>query len=467
MRSKVPAINDPIENAAQVRNKPGHTLNRAGSSPRNPILNGLADDIIFDLSSRDTIRNLYIYRDGRALGANLRAQAFEGPIGSFVIRVVHGLGQTVTGDTLTGAVKNFIRAETSRGVIEREFYIKDLDFDDVALDGKPAIDPASLPLVPPAVSPDPLQIDVVQLDPSLTWLDVGIDFFVSKGDEFQVLHNKKNPFLDPGFLKSYAGAAFVSLFDGPPGSEGVGVQFNPFTESPIKDQHKIQVQNTLGIKNGVVRFRAKQGSPWFRDVPIRVNVITIPCSPSDPPTDGGNGAPPPAPPDVTFFPDDRIIPPGETDTPDNASPENGDPTLAGIPGNKINGDLLIITLQAAAFAASSTLKVMVRKYVAVIDLTTQTYAGTRWVIQDRFDLTPLIVPGATVPAPPPGYQPAVALRVAFNAKTDKIAGVVAYSLQVKDGTLLGEATVLEGPAVRTLGSHIKIGLGASAQPPPV
>ena len=163
---------------------------------------------------------------------------------------------------------------------------------------------------------------------------------------------------------------------------------------------------------------------------------------------------------ITYIPEGTIIPPGEDEMPIAKSPENGDPTLPGTPGQKVGEDLLIADFQASAKGTSPT--VLVRKF-EIVGITTSDYAGVRVVAGGlEVELSPLIVPGATVPVAPGGYQPPQRYRVAFSALAD--ATVVAYSLQLKDGLLLSKPTVLLAPNMRQIGFNIVPGPGLTTLP---
>lgn len=324
LRGPVPALLDPIENANQTLDKVVVTMNRGGSNQRNPLLKGLGMRFEWHIGTQDQVKGLWLYRDRANLGNNLKASLLN--LGPGVVALDHllGSGLSEAGDKDVGAKKNFIRLQSKYGTIDREFWIKDYEGDVIALEGANALDAETLAPI----------CHVVKIqDLAATWIDVPIDFFVSWNDEFQVLHNAKNPYLDPGFLKAYGGAAFVSFFDaGEAAAEGVGVNFNPVTQAPIRDQHIIQVVNAEGEYHAIVRFRSKTDSVYFVDVEICITVVLDEANCPTPPTCNPPELtdtwqvyiPPVPPPPPTWNGDPPIDPPN---TPDIPSTPTDDPTI--------------------------------------------------------------------------------------------------------------------------------------------
>lgn len=272
LRAPTPALNHATENANVVVNKVALTLNRAGSGPVNPILSGLGMTAEFSLGLQDRVRGVWLYQDRAALGDSLKGDLTPAAPGSWALEFVAGQGRTVAGDMADGAKRNFIRVQSAFGSFEREFWIKEYEADVVAVNGQNCLDTISL---------DPEEVDVPQVASGATWVQANIDFMVSWNDEFQKLHNAGNPYLDPGFLKAYGGAKFVSLFQTGSG-EGNGTELEAVTQQPIEDLHTINLQNTGGVKHVTVRFRSKLNSLHYVDVPILLNVIPLPSCPECP-----------------------------------------------------------------------------------------------------------------------------------------------------------------------------------------
>lgn len=199
-----PALQTRLDNANQTLDRVASVLNRGGSGPRNPILSRLGTQAQIHLAKGDRIRGVFIYQDPAFLGVNLAPQLVVLSPDVYGFTFQPGVGQSVAGTPATGAVRNFFRVDTDNGTFEREFWVKTKDADIIAINGIPALDPITL---------DPVPFALETVDASRPWIDKQIDFFVSWNDEFQVLHNAKQPELDPGFLKAYGGARFVSFFD--------------------------------------------------------------------------------------------------------------------------------------------------------------------------------------------------------------------------------------------------------------
>lgn len=361
LRQPIPALNVPIENANQTADKVIYTMNRGGSNPRNPLLAGLGTRFQFSLSRSDQVKALYVFQDRAALGNNLKSNLQPAAPGVYNFDTLLGSGLTAAGSPALGAKKNFVRLVSASGTIEREFYVKSYDADIIACNGQNALDAETLEPV------------VIELDPADAgeegWIDVAIDFFVSWNDEFQKMHNGGNPYLNPGFLKAYGGAAFVSFFDTDPGDEGTGVQCNPVTQAPINDQHLIQIEATEGNKLVTVRFRSKQDSVYFVDVDIIFHVPAVPVPEEPPPCnppqvdENVNIYIPPIPPweppdppptdDPPYTPDTPSTP---TDDPNSIPPitefpvtpeDPHTPSQAGVTGR------IIVTLDGQALVAGA------------------------------------------------------------------------------------------------------------------
>jgi hypothetical protein len=434
----VPALNIPVEGANQTLDKPGVTLNRAGTNPRNPILKGLGFRVTQQINTRDGLKAVYIYQNRGAIGPSLIGNVQSSAPGIAVLDILAGAGRTVSGTPSTGAIKNFIRWDSQRGRVEKEFFVKTFDYDVVTLNKLPALDPTTLVKVP---------VVVKQIDASQPWLDVIADWMVSWNDEFQALHVAGNPALDSGFLKSYGGALFISVFDTSTATEGVGTQVNPVTQTPIKDLHKVEVENTAGQKDFTVRFRAKEDSPYFVDVDVAVLVVVDPCEPSDPPDDGGNGEPPPGDPGIDYYvppPTPGLPPPdfphyddGGGLTPGSAA---GEDAVQGDGVTPITAQFMLMKVQAATAGADP--KLVVRRYSAVS--APSSFGGFKFNFISETEYNPLVIPGATEPSELAVGTPK-ALRVAFNVASEVTAGVAMYEVQVKDGVLLSQPYAFAGP----------------------
>ena len=203
LRGLAPALFTPLENADQVLNKQVVTINRAGSDTLNPELKGLGQRFTFTTGQVDRLRSVFIFQDRRALGPNLIASVASAAPGVFTLDTVIGAGISKAGPSLGLAKRNFIRWQGSFGTNEKEFYAKDKDPDVIIVNGKRVLDDNFLPTA----------LQVSKVDASFPFITAEIDFFPSWNDAFHVQHNAKNPLLDPGFLKAYGGAKFVSFFD--------------------------------------------------------------------------------------------------------------------------------------------------------------------------------------------------------------------------------------------------------------
>jgi len=426
LRGPVPGINSPIENANLILNKQVLTLNRAGSHPKNPILAGLGIRSGFQVGLKDRLTGVFIYQDRRSIGNNLAEDAPSGGPGLYTVDMLAGSGQTKAGTPASGAIRNFLRWSSVFGTVEREFWIKSYDYDIVTVGDLPALDPDTLL---------PVERAFPMVDASRDWLDIPIDFFVSWNDEFQEMHRlvtEGTP--EGGFLKAYGGAVFVSFFDTTPGTEGVGVQVNPVTQNPVKDQQIIQVENTAGLKSITVRFRSKEDSLYFVDVPILIRVLPPPADNCLPPID--------EPCCQELILHTQTI---EANTPDEPSVP-GVQVVAGTPGTKPAKDLLIVGIHAAAVGSAPTL--LVRKFELVQDLTNIGGSVYQQVDTD-LEFLPLRTPAAS-PVEAPPYQAPLRLVIAFDIGADRAAHVALYVISVKDDVHLSAGRPFTGPAARDL-----------------
>jgi len=424
LRHPIPALNTLLENANATLDKIVATMNRGGSDPRNPILSGLGVLVQIHFDTADALKGIWLYQDRRSIGANLRAQSTIVAPGVHHFPFLAGSGTTVAGSPATGAKKNFIRVQSAFGTFEREFYIKTKDADIIALEGQPALDPQTLL---------PVEIVFEIIDDTRPFRDIAIDFFVSWNDEFQKLHNASNPHLDPGFLKAYGGAKFVSFFDTNPGVEGTGVQVDPVTQSPIEDTHTISVENTAGLKEITVRFRSKQDSLYFVDCPILIRLVpkvAVECliPRTEPCVD-------------LYLKMGSLLP---ADTPGVPSVPLVQ-VVAGTPGMPLAQDLLILSVRAAIVGSSARLIVRRWKWVvSTADLT-----GGTIVLEDELEYIPLSLPSST-PFMPSPYLPPRRLTIALGVLQETSDGIAFYTVQVEDDDVVGKAILFAGPHARDI-----------------
>lgn len=439
LRQPIPALNASLENANQTLDKVVATLNRGGSNPRNPVIAGLGGQFQFHLSTLDGLRAVYIYQDRASIGNNLKAGVMVLAPGVFALNHVYGTGQSVAGSPSSGAVKNFIRLQSAFGTIEKEFWVKTKDADIVALSGNPVLDPDTLA---------PVVLDYYIVDASRPWIQIPIDFFVSWNDEFQVLHNAGNPYLDPGFLKAYGGSKFVSFFDAVPGTEGVGVEVNPVTDAPVEDQHTVEIQNTPGLKEFTVRFRSKAGSAYWVDVPVIVNVILPPVTACDPPiTD---------PPETCT----AVLMTTGSAVPANTPSVPSAPAVQVVAGSgTFSKDLLIVSLRGAVVSASASVEVKQWKWVA----SSQDLSGARLeIVTEKTFLLPMILTSAS-PNPGPPYNAGKRYVIAFDVAQDNADNVAFYTVTLKDAEgLKGQAITIAGPKARDVQFFPTGGTGGEA-----
>ena len=422
LRHPIPAITVPLRNANHILNKQIVTLNRGGSNLANPILSGLGVRSQFALDSVDKLTGLFVFQERSTLGPNKADMVSVAAPGVLAFNFQAGGGTSLSGTPVTGARRNFIRWQTKFGSVDKEFYVKSFDSDVVTINTIKALN-ESLVAVPVVV-----QI----VDVSRPFVDVNIDFFVGWNDEFQVVHNAKSPNLDPGFSKAYGGSAFVSWFDTDTATEGVGDEASPVTDLVIADTHKMQVQNTVGLKQITVRFRSKAGSAFFVDVPIEIDVIAAPTALCNQP--------------VTEYCGEMLLLNGQlllTNLQDTESvPLVQD--VAGTPGNPVTKDLIYVSVNAAI--VGGTVEAKVRKYKYVADTADQ---GGVKILQVGSDiiLLPLTTP-AISPTPGPPYLTPIRATVAFNRAADSALDVALYSVTIQDQTLSGDPQLAAGPKFR-------------------
>lgn len=420
LKGFVPALSLPTENANHTISKIVGTLNRAGTNPRNPQLSGLAARMEFKIDPRDRVIGVYFYQDRREMGPNMVSQLL--PLGQalFALDFVLGAGHILSGSPETGSVQNFLRIVTRACAAERMFYVKSYDHDVVNVEGENCLDE----------NLDPVEVVVQMVDASRSWIECNIDFMVSWSDEFQVLHNRNAVDIENGNLKAYGGAKFVSFFQTDE-AEGDGTEINPVTQAVIENQHTIQVQNTVGLKHATVRFRSKQNSLYFVDVPILIRVIAEPdCDCNSPLTERCG---------EELLLDGTLLPAGLQSTP--SVPEVQD--VEGTEGEAIEADLLYLAVHGNVATGAPVL--VVERYGATPSA--EDLAGFIWVKISTQEYLPL-VSDAAVPVADAPYLGPKQYTVCFNKVVEKNLGVGLYLLYLKDGDHPGPPVPFPGPAAR-------------------
>lgn len=430
IRGLAPALRDPIENGNQVVNAVAVTLNRAGTHKRNPVLAGLGFGLSIPLGAGDDLKGIYLFQRHASQGNNLRAQATLQAPGVYGFEFLVGSGQSVAGTPAAGPVKNYVRIQTVRGSFEREFWAQDYEADVVTLNGESALSPETL---------EPVEVVAEIVDASRDWLEVRTDFMVGWSDEFGVLHRRGADDEEAGFKKAYGGAAFVSFFDTTPGTEGVGTEVNPVTQDAIEARRTIQVENTVGLKSITARFRSKQDSDFFVDVPLLIQVIdqdevclapvTQPC--------------------VDLYAKDGAATP--TGLPSTASVPMVQ-VVAG-PGATIGEDLLYITMRGATVGGAPLLRI--RRWALVTSAAA--LMGARVTQLDDVDYLPL-VQTSTTPAADPPYGDSHRFTVALSVSQLRADGVAYIEVVLVDGTKPGMPILVLGPQARAIG-FLPIGAG--------
>jgi hypothetical protein len=432
LRGYVPALSQPTENANQTINKIAGLLNRAGSNPRNPVLSGLGARVEFRIDERDRLLAVYAYLDRSSKGPNLINAVSTLGDGIYALDYVIG-AEIVAGTPVTGARQNFIRIVTKAGAVEKTMWAKTYEHDVVNVNGFNALDEVTLL---------PIEIVAQMIDATRPWLDCTIDFMVSWADEFQVLHNRNAIDKEIGNAKAYGGSKFVSLFQ--TGSlEGVGVEVNPKTQIVIDTIHTLQVQNTVGLKHVTARFRSKQNSAFYVDVPVLVRVVapdpsTCPTQPSEPCVD-------------IYL---RMGTPLPVETPGIPSVV-GVPTVAGTPGSPVAQDLLVITIRGATITAAPKLRVRRWAWVAVSEALT----GARLTqIGLDADYTPLVLAGSS-PNPGPPYSGPKRYTIALSRSQLANDNVALINVTLLDGGHPSDPVLVAGPSARAIQFFPTGGLG--------
>jgi len=423
VRGLSPAMRDVVENGNQVVNAVALTLNRAGSHRRNPILAGLGVELSIPLGLGDDLKGIFLFQNRRYLGSNQKAQASLQAPGVYGYKFLVGSGQSVAGTAQLGPVRNYVRVRTALGAFEKEFWAQDYESDVVTLNGEAALDPLTL---------EPVEIPAEIVDVAKDWLEVRTDFMVGWADEFLNLHRSETTDAEAGFAKAYGGAAFVSFFDTSTATEGVGVQVNPVNQGAIESRRSIQVQNTAGLKEITARFRSKQDSAYFVDVPLLIRLAdqdevclapeTLPCT-------------------------DLYLKAG-TDTPEGlpSVPSVPEVLVTEGPDETIPADLLVVTMLGATVGGSPVLRVRKLSWVA----SPTALVGARLTqVGDDEDHYPL-VQSAAIPAPGDPYGSPNKYTVAFSVSDLAADNVAFLELVLVDGAKPGMPVLVPATNARAI-----------------
>jgi hypothetical protein len=430
LRGLVPALRDPVENGNSVVNAVALTLNRAGSHRRNPILAGLGLELSIPLGLGDDLKGIFLFQRPGKPGSNLKAQATLQAPGIHGFELMVGSGQTVAGTAESGPVRNYVRIQTARGSYEREFWAQEHEADVVTLNGEAALDPVTL---------EPVEVVAEIVDDSRDWLEVRTDFMVGWSDEFGVLHRRSSDDEEAGFKKAYGGAAFVSFFDATPGTEGVGVQVNPLNQVAIENRRVIQIENTVGLKSLTARFRSKQDSLYFVDVPILIRVVD-----QD---------------EVCMAPEimpcvDLFVKAGQA-TPEGLPSSASEPMVQVVPGpeDTVDQSLLFVTIRGATVGGSP--KMRIRRWSSTPSSAALT--GARKVQMDDVDYLPLIQSSSSPEVEEP-YGDPHRYTIALSVAQLKADNVESFDVVLVDGTKPSMPVSVYGPGAREI-SHMPIGPG--------
>jgi hypothetical protein len=414
-----PALAETVENANQVEAASSVLLNRAGNHRRNPVLAGLGLEFSAALGLGDRLKGIYLFQRHSELGLNMLDQATLQAPGVYGLEILVGSGQTVAGTPATGAKRNYVKIVTARGSFERAFWAQSYSHDVVTLNDEAALAPETL---------QPVEVTAEIVDGSRAWLEVRVDFFTSWGDEFQHLHRALDPDAEAGYAKAYGGAAFVSFFDTTPGTEGVGTKVNPLTQVPIHTRRTIQVENTVGLKQITARFRSKQGSDYFVDVPLLIRVVdqdevclapmTQPCT-------------------------DLYVKAGSA-TPSGLPSTPSQPLVQPVAGSGlIAQDLLYATIRGATVGGTPKLRVRSWAWTA----SAPALAGARMVHLEDVDYLPFIQTAGTPETEEP-YGAAKRYTVVLSVAELKADNVAFIELVLVDGTKPGMPVLIAGPRAR-------------------
>lgn len=420
----IPSLGTPVENANLLLNKSVATLAKAGSHPGNPILKGLGVRVQFGIPRGNRITGFAIYQKHGKEGGNLVQDISQaGFFGTFDFMA--GSGQTVAGNHVDGAVRNFFRASFAKGGDDcKECWIQDYEPDVVTLNGEAALDDDL----------EPVEIVASIVDGSRDWLDITVDFMPSWNDEFQGLHRSAGQQAEAGFRKAYGGALFISFFDTTPGTEGVGVECNPVNKAYIHLQRTLQVQNTAGLKHVTARFRSEQDSTFVVDVPLLIRVVepeAEQCTPplAEPCTDlylKRGTALPEGLPSVPSEPDEQVV--------------------EGEAGEPLGQDLLFIQVRGQIVGA--TPRLLVDQFAQVASA--PALAGARYTqVGSQESYLPLVADASGAEAPPHGAPKIFTIALSVNQlKEDNVATIVVH---LAEDDHLGPGIIINGPKARSIG----------------
>lgn len=422
LRSYVPILAEPTENANQTLNKVVMTLNRAGTSKFNPILSGLGQHIEFALNERDRLISYFIYQSRPDFGPNRVSSVVSLGGSIFGLDMIHGI-DTVAGSPSAGAIQNFYRVVSAAGEFEKTAWVKSYDKDVVTINDLDALDD----------NLDPVEIELTMIAASQPWIQCNIGFMKSWADEFYVPHARNATDQSIGNFKAYGGAKFVSLFQTGE-DEGVGTEVNPETTVDIKDQHTVEVENTAGLKHLTVRFRSKSDSAYYVDVPVLLRVVAPDSDTCDPPISERCGE--------ALLLADTPLPefmPGEASEPNVQ-------VVEGTPGDPLARKLMFFAINFNMVGASPVM--VVRRAQAVASA--EDVAGFAYEeIGDDEEYLPLIEPAVTPVESSPYTGPAQAM-IALDYAIEKTLGVALYTMWIKDGDHISKPVSFPGPKARDI-----------------
>lgn len=425
LRGPIPALNVPLENANQTLDRVVVTMNRGGSNARNPLLSGLGIRFEFHIGTADLVKGFYLFRDRANLGVNMKASLVSLGPGILYFDHLLGSGQSEAGDKDVGAKKNFLRLESKGGAIDREFWVKEYEADVVACNGQNALDTETL-------EPVPIELSTADAGDD-GFIDVVIDYMVSWNDEFQKMHRGENPYLNPGALKSYGGAAFVSHFQTGE-DEGVGTEISPVTQAVINDQHTIKVQATAGTKHATIRFRSKEDSEYFVDVDILFEVTEpggdeVICNPPYQDETWYVYIPPPPPgppPDPPYTPDTPSTPTDDPNIIPDPTTMHPDPTISNPPTTSTGR--LVVSLKGQKPTGGTQVLVQVVRWILNND--NFVYGGTRPTIASIKYYNPYVTDMEQSSPQGDPYEAQKQYTICLDATVDAAAQVASYTISL-------------------------------------
>lgn len=305
-----------IANADTVQNKIATVLNRAGSSPSNPVLRGLGTSLHVKLSP-DVIDHEVWY--GLDTPADDRILSLvEEDTNHYVLRGAIGIGEFAFDVDYTSAQRHFIRVEMSTAsrlsATEREWWIQEdpqitcfltsaqIAWCDQAAAQYYKITSPSHPClfvgVDTIFNQDPgkpptgtiqdgdfQNFTVQEADPTVAQVELGPDRVVSFGIygtgeptvpvdiPITLMDNWRDEFN----IKHYGGAKYVSIFEDGLAEDAQGTL--------IQNQYQIDITTANSLKILVVdpdteyvvtfRFRSEINDPYYVDKKVRFRVVTL------------------------------------------------------------------------------------------------------------------------------------------------------------------------------------------------